>query len=412
MLFTRTVRIFESHHHLRAATAFRAVRLLVLLPLVLVALATTTVGYESSHQLRINRVEVDETTNQMKITGVNFGGVPPTVTLEENTLHVISYNPTQILVYLPAGITPGTYLLKVSMGNGTPMEDTFYVAVGALGSRGEPGPQGAQGPQGEVGPQGRQGDIGPVGPRGPQGETGAKGSQGSRGDTGATGAQGPVGPTGETGARGVQGELGPQGAQGEKGDRGDAGSQGPQGETGAQGPAGQQGPQGEVGPQGPAGPQGSAGPTGPQGPQGPQGSPGPASIEMIVTFNGNINSIPGNVTSFVFAGPTATFTTTATQRLTGSGSAPLASTNGGGQFFAYGLCYQSTSAGSPVVNFNDLSKVSIGSITSDSTRISWAASASVVPGAGTWNVGFCVRNHNFFPLDFNGSVSGWVMVTN
>ncbi|MGD0166086.1 MAG: hypothetical protein ABSC51_02195 [Gaiellaceae bacterium] len=42
----------------------------------------------------------------------------------------------------------------------------------------------------------------------------------------------------------------------------------------------------------------------------------------------------------------------------------------------------------------------------------FAAAASVVPGAGTWNVGFCVLNEEGAAINNTGSVNGWVQVTN
>jgi hypothetical protein len=299
MFFKRTGRNNEIHLGTRTTTLLRAGRMLVLLPLALLALVTTAVGYDSSHQLRINRVEVDESTNQMKIIGVNFGGVEPTVTLEGNALHVVSYSASEIVVYLPAGITPGTYLLKVSIGNGTPMQNVFNVAVGAQGARGEPGPQGAQGPQGESGAQGPQGDIGPVGPRGPQGEMGATGPQGLRGETGATGAPGAQGPMGISGPAGPQGPAGADGVAGAPGAKG-------MNYIGAYDPAANYAVDDVVthggssfiaktantgvepmvganwdlvalkGETGSSGADGDTGPAGPEGPRGPEGPPGPS----------------------------------------------------------------------------------------------------------------------------------------
>lgn len=208
MPFAHETRPIESRRCRKAATLPSAKRLLALLPLVLVVLLTTTVRAASSDPLRITRVEVDETTNQMKIIGVNFGGVEPTVTLEGNVLHVVSYNPTTILVYLPAGITPGTYLLKVLINNGIPNQDTFNVAVGKQGMRGEPGPQGAQGPQGATGA---------IGAQGPKGDKGDPGIQGQRGDQGPQGLTGPQGPQGMPGLKGEQGPPGPAGPAGTPG---------------------------------------------------------------------------------------------------------------------------------------------------------------------------------------------------
>ena len=42
----------------------------------------------------------------------------------------------------------------------------------------------------------------------------------------------------------------------------------------------------------------------------------------------------------------------------------------------------------------------------------YSVAASGVPGAGTWNVGFCVMNLFSPKLENNSVVNGWVQVTN
>jgi len=118
------------------------------------------------------------------------------------------YTSTEIQVYLPIMLEPGTYTVFISTGGGTIRYDEIDFTYGTVG------PQGIQGIQGEIGPPGPQGEQGPQGDQGPQGE------------------QGPPGP---------QGEQGIQGQQGLKGDKGDQGIQGPQGARGPEGPQGEQG---------------------------------------------------------------------------------------------------------------------------------------------------------------------------
>jgi hypothetical protein len=229
---------------------------LLLLALVLSAGAVKAQGPPAATQLEINRVEVNSATNQLTITGVNFGSGIPNVTLEGVPLIVIFSTPTMIVAELPADTQPGTYLLKVSQGGGALQKDESDVTIGSVGA---PGPAGPQGPQGEPGPAGPQGEIGPAGPQGPQG---APGPQGPTGPQGAVGPAGPQGPQGEAGSPGPAGPVGPQGPQGE------TGPQGPQGATGPQGPAGPTGATGATGPQGPPGETGAVGPAGPQGAKG------------------------------------------------------------------------------------------------------------------------------------------------
>jgi hypothetical protein len=205
-----------------------------------------------------------------------------------------------------------------------------------------------------------------------------KGARGPRGATGATGSQGAQGLKGDTGSQGAQGLKGDTGLQGSKGDTGTTGPQGLKGDTGASGATGETGPQ------------------------------GPSGVVTTVTFVGSIDEIPGD-SGIVFAGPTATVTTTADQRLTGAAEAPLYSGDSTAASFYYGLCYQSHGGGGLLTNF-----ASTGSLVyadpSDPRVIT--ATASVVPGAGTWNVGFCVYNMFSQKIESNSVVNGWVQVTN
>jgi hypothetical protein len=125
-------------------------------------------------------------------------------------------------------------------------------------------------------------------------------------------------------------------------------------------------------------------------------------------FAGPIAAINGSSTIYVFAGPTATVSTSATQKLVGTAEAPLALFNGVPQDFRYGLCYQSTAGGNPI-NFFGAAE-SQGQVTT--IRQSWTAVGTVQPGAGTWNIGFCILNSGPNNINNNDDVNGWVMVTN
>jgi hypothetical protein len=195
-------------------------------------------------RLTITGAEADTDAGIIQVYGRNFiasNGTLPVVTLAGTPLVAQAIEDTRIQAWLPAGVVPGSYLVTVSRGSGTPQNDSFSVTIGAAGPTGATGPQGAQG---EPGPQGEPGVQGPTGAQGPQGATGATGAQGPPGEPGAPGA---------TGAQGATGATGPQGA------------------TGAQGAAGPQGPQGI---------QGVAGPPGPVGPMGPAGNGINASVSM------------------------------------------------------------------------------------------------------------------------------------
>ncbi|HLM75186.1 MAG TPA: hypothetical protein VK459_20890, partial [Polyangiaceae bacterium] len=73
-----------------------------------------------------------------------------------------------------------------------------------------------------------------------------------------------------------------------------------------------------------------------------------------------------------------------------------------------GLCYQSTAGGS-IAYFagNNFSLVEVST-----TRIPFAAAATVSPLPGSYNVGFCILNSSGSPINDNSFVSGWALVTN
>jgi len=162
---------------------------------------------------------------------------------------------------------------------------------------------------------------------------------------------------------------------------------------------------GKRGPQGQTGPQGAAGRQGPTGPQGPNG---------VVATKGFAGAVPDvippeafpYVFTWGFAGPTVIATTAATQHLVGTAAAVFGSTSG--TTFDFGLCYQNANGGE-VRNF-----AGDNYLTADATdqQLPYTASATVVPGAGTWKVGFCVINQGPFSLDDNDYVNGWVQAMN
>ncbi len=145
------------------------------------------------------------------------------------------------------------------------------------------------------------------------------------------------------------------------------------------------------------------------GATGANGAQGPSGVVTTGVFSGPVASIAGSSFVYVFAGGTVTVTTTASQRLTGAAVVSLGSTaSGTGQLIDYGLCYQ-PSTGGAIANFMGANYAS-GVVYPDSRT--FAAAASVLPGAGTWKVGFCVRNgYGSNAIDNNHWVNGWVQVT-
>lgn len=174
---------------------------------------------------------------------------------------------------------------------------------------------------------------------------------------------------------------------------------------------GSTGPQGEVGPPGPAGPPGPTGATGPQGPQGIQGPAGSTGVVSIVGFAGGIGGLALTNTNFVFAGPRAMVTLATGQRLTATAQAALGLDDGmPSSDFKYGLCFQNTLGGA-ITSFTG--NFTVGELTT--SRVAWAAAGTVIPGAGTYRVGFCVGLFFAAPaVTINDAdfVNGWVMVTN
>jgi hypothetical protein len=240
------------------------------------SVSTTTAA---SDQLVILSTSADRTSQTMTIQGIAFGNQAPQVWLETQPLTVISATSTQLVVFLPAAVADGSYLLTVQRGSAEKDRDVFNATIATPGL----GPQGPKGDTGAAGPQGPKGDTGATGPQGPQGEVGPAGPQGAKGDTGATGPAGPQGAKGDTGATGPAGPQGPKGDTGATGAAGPQGEIGPIGPTGAAGPAGPTGLTGPAGPAGPSGPAGPTGPTGPAGPQGPQGLPGLSGYQIVST---------------------------------------------------------------------------------------------------------------------------------
>jgi hypothetical protein len=204
------------------------------------------------------------------------------------------------------------------------------------------------------------------------------------------------------GGRGAQGVPGAQGAQGPPGS---AGAPGGQGLPGAAGPTGLAGAKGATGSTGYTGATGHTGPTGHLGPTGHTGPTGPTGVVGTGSLNGGIAPTIANSNIYVFAGPTLSVTTTAGQRLVGSAAALLGSS--GGTNIWYGLCYKPPTS-STLQNWAGVDYLE----TPVAARQAFSVSASVAPGAGTFTVGFCVKNNGASNLDNNNWVNGWVEVVN
>ena len=159
-----------------------------------------------------------------------------------------------------------------------------------------------------------------------------------------------------------------------------------------------------IGPTGPQGPAGAQGPVGPQGPAGPQGAQG---IVMANIWAGPIPAIPNTNGAWVFAGPTATVTITANQKICAWTVAPLRKTGTTVQI-GFGLGYQAN-AGGTINNF-------VGGAYTDAsvstTFNNLSSCGCITPGAGTWKIGAVVNNLTTDTIDSNDYVNGMYFIVN
>ncbi len=144
---------------------------------------------------------------------------------------------------------------------------------------------------------------------------------------------------------------------------------------------------------------------------GSEGEPGPSGVVATYALGGAADTITANATQFVFAGTTTSITTTDTQRITGVVQAPLGTNStSGNASFNYDLCYRTAGTSNALTSFS--ANPSQGIVSNAAGRISFTAAASVVPGAGTWEAGYCVMNSGTVDLDNNDFVNGWLVLTN
>ena len=159
------------------------------------------------------------------------------------------------------------------------------------------------------------------------------------------------------------------------------------------------------------GAKGATGPAGPRGATGATGAQGPTGVVDTKAFAGPVPDevkAPPVEPAWTVVGPTVTVTTTSTQKLVGSAVAVFGSTLG--TEFWFGLCYQPASGLTEPINGFMGWDVTKADATANS--LPYAAAGSVTPGAGTWEIGYCVNNLGSNSLDNNGSVNGWVQVVN
>lgn len=171
------------------------------------------VSSSASAQPVVHSTHVDTANRQVVIFGGGFGP-SPRLLYAGYPLPIAASGDTYIVMALPEGIDPGSYLVTVQGAQGSALTMVTVGAAGPQGTPGAEGPMGPPGPAGAAGPEGATGPAGPMGPPGPPGPDGSIGPQGVPGATGATGAAGPQGLPGPQGPQGVPGPQGPSGVLG------------------------------------------------------------------------------------------------------------------------------------------------------------------------------------------------------
>src|SRR6476620_8876113 len=80
-----------------------------------------------SKQLLITSAAVNRANETLTIRGVAFGSSAPQVWCESHPMTVSSANDSELVVYLPAAMPDGTYLLTVVRGPSQIDRDVFHV---------------------------------------------------------------------------------------------------------------------------------------------------------------------------------------------------------------------------------------------------------------------------------------------
>ena len=183
------------------------------------AFTVTNAGDPVIRIVEITSYDAANKPTSLNIYGSNFGNSVSalSVSLADTPLTGVvlsgAANTQIISATIPSGNwLPGTYLLKVTVGNHKTI--TFDITFGVQGLKGDTGETGPPGPVGPIGPKGDTGATGPAGPQGLKGDTGATGPAGPQGVQGPAGAVGLQGPAGVAGAVGPAGPVGPQGPAG------------------------------------------------------------------------------------------------------------------------------------------------------------------------------------------------------
>jgi hypothetical protein len=126
---------------------------------------------------------------------------------------------------------------------------------------------------------------------------------------------------------------------------------------------------------------------------------------VIKAFAGQVPQITPNA-NWAFFGTTQNVTLIAGQYITANFSAVLGTSNGTATNVSICACYQNTNGGA-ITPFtpNNYPEAPV-----DATRRSFSTSTAVVPGAGTFKVGACIRNNTSITLNSNDYFTGYIQV--
>jgi len=131
----------------------------------------------------------------------------------------------------------------------------------------------------------------------------------------------------------------------------------------------------------------------------------PAAVTIAHGYGPVATSVSLTNNNFVFVGPTVTVTVIGSQTITASATIGLGASAGGK--FSFELCYRNTGSSSINGNFFIISQLIPNVVTNLSPT------KSLVPGAGTYEVGVCVAGAGG-SITLNNNDYGWIwaMVTN
>lgn len=128
------------------------------------------------------------------------------------------------------------------------------------------------------------------------------------------------------------------------------------------------------------------------------------STPVIKPFAGQVPQITSGP-NWVFIGTTQSVTLISSQYITGNFSAVLGSTNGTVNL-SFCACYQN-SGGGAITPFNPTNFMEAPV---DATRRIFSFNGAVVPGAGTFKTGLCVRNNSGITINTNDYYNGYIQV--